>query len=507
MTGNRTSWVSTSLGTIAMMLNGDRGKDYPSKQFRVDTGVPFINAGHLVSGKIDYTEMDFIAEDHFQRLGGGKVEPGDILYCLRGSLGKAACVGEGERGAIASSLLIIRPLQRQLQRYIYYFLISPLGTHLISKYDNGTAQPNLSAKSVADYEIPLAPQSERGRIVDAIESYFTRLDDAVATLKRVERNLERYRASVLKAAVEGRLVTTEAALAKQECRTYESGSVLLQHILTERRRRWVESGKKSKYEDPTLPDETKLHALPEGWCWTTMSALIVEGPQNGIYVPKSQYGSGTPILRINDYQVDWSRPAGELQMVKISDQDAKVYGLHANDLVINRVNSPSHLGKSLLVMERNLPSVFESNMMRLSLAAAVDGRYVQHYLSSFDGKRRLIENAKWAVNQASINQRDVECTPIPLPPLAEQRRIAEEISRSVSASYASSALIKSNILRCQRLRQATLQWAFEGHLADQDPADEPASALLDRIKSERETLKPEKSLRGVRTAKKQQVRA
>ena len=97
----------------------------------------------------------------------------------------------------------------------------------------------------------MPPLREQQRIVEAIESYFTRLDDAVATLERVQRNLKRYRASVLKAAVEGRLVPTEAALAEQEGRDYEPASVLLERILTERRRRWAESGKKGKYQEPS----------------------------------------------------------------------------------------------------------------------------------------------------------------------------------------------------------------------------------------------------------------
>jgi type I restriction enzyme S subunit len=137
--------------------------------------------------------------------------------------------------------------------------------------------PKISQGTIEELGLPIPPSSEQQRIVEAIESYFTRLDDAVATLERVERNLKRYRASVLKSAVEGRLVPTEAALARQEGRDYEPASVLLERILNERRRRWVESGKKGKYQDPEPPDTTNLPELPEGWCWATVDQLAAVG--------------------------------------------------------------------------------------------------------------------------------------------------------------------------------------------------------------------------------------
>jgi type I restriction enzyme S subunit len=107
----------------------------------------------------------------------------------------------------------------------------------LAKQFTGTTIGHLPREAIVEYELRLAPLPEQHRIVEAIESYFTRLDDAVATLERVQRNLKRYRASVLKAAVEGRLVPTEAELARAEGRDYEPASVLLERILAERRRR------------------------------------------------------------------------------------------------------------------------------------------------------------------------------------------------------------------------------------------------------------------------------
>jgi len=157
-----------------------------------------------------------------------------------------------------------------------------------------------------------------------------------------------------------------------------------------------------------------------------------------------------------------------------------------SDIVINRVNSPGHLGKALVVADRHVSAVFESNMMRLSLTSNLDRRFLRDYLNSPTGKRRLTVNAKWAVNQASINQQDVARTVVPMPPLREQHRIAEEVERLLSEAKNCLVIAERGVQRARRLRQSILRWAFEGKLVDQDPADEPASALLERIRADRQ---------------------
>jgi type I restriction enzyme, S subunit len=387
-------------------------------------------------------------------------------------------------------------------RYLEAYLLANPAQVAIDRMKTGISDSGLNLTHGRFKKLPvvLAPLPEQHRIVSAIESYFTRLDDAVATLERVQRNLKRYRASVLKAAVEGRLVPTEAELARAEGRDYEPAPVLLERILAERRRLWEEAelakmtgkGKaprddswKAKYVEPVTSDTNDLPELPEGWSWASMGALTVWGPQNGLYVPKSNYGRGTPILRIDDYQADWSRSSGDLQRIDISPEDAQSYGLSGGDIVINRVNSPSHLGKALAVVDRHLPAVFESNLMRFRLSNAVVPSYIHGYLSSIVGKARLISNAKWAVNQASINQYDVATTAVPLPPEREQLRIVSEIERLLESAQQAAATTLTSEGRLVRGRQSILKWAFEGRLVDQDPTDEPASVLVERIRAER----------------------
>lgn len=169
---------------------------------------------------------------------------------------------------------LIRPRARVWAPGLAYAFLDPQGLQALAKKSQyGATKPGLSLIQVRGFQVGIPPVREQLRIVEAIESYFTRLDDAVATLERVQRNLKRYRASVLKAAVEGRLVPTEAELARAEGRAYEPASVLLERIPAERRRRWYETSRRGKYEEPLTLDTTQLPELPEGWCWAPMDAL------------------------------------------------------------------------------------------------------------------------------------------------------------------------------------------------------------------------------------------
>ena len=151
----------------------------------------------------------------------------------------------------------------------------------------------------ANYPFLLAPLAEQRRIVAEIEKQFTRLDASVAALKRVQANLERYRASVLKAACDGTLVPTEAELARSEGRDYEPADRLLSRILSERRARWEsQENRGRKYKEPVAPDTSDLPELPEGWVWATWSQLSGRVTVGHVGPMKHEYvEAGVPFLR------------------------------------------------------------------------------------------------------------------------------------------------------------------------------------------------------------------
>jgi type I restriction enzyme S subunit len=166
--GHLARFEQVPLGELCYFENGDRSANYPSKSVRTSTGVPFINAGHMVDDGIDMTSMDFIPRDRFDLLSNGKTKPGDILFCLRGSLGKCTCVGDLPEGAIASSLVIVRPGERVLGSYVLAFLRSPLCSELVDRFKNGAAQPNLSARSLKKFPVPVPPLEEQATVVRAV---------------------------------------------------------------------------------------------------------------------------------------------------------------------------------------------------------------------------------------------------------------------------------------------------------------------------------------------------
>ena len=262
-----------------------------------------------------------------------------------------------------------------------------------------TAVPSVRKSDVVEISIPVPSVHRQSEIVAEIEKQFSRLDEAVANLQRVKANLKHYRAGVLGEFFGG---------------------------------------------EPNA----------------RLGDAIESGPQNGLYLPKSVYGTGSPILRIDDYQTDWIRPTGELRRVAASEIQVAAWALREGDLVINRVNSISHLGKCASVPASLAGALFESNMMRLGLKASAVPRYVELYLGGALGRRRLTQQAKWAVNQASINQQDVMATPLPLPDVDMQRRIVAEVDRRLSIVREVEAEVETNLKRAQALRQSVLQTAF-----------------------------------------------
>lgn len=158
------------LGDIAILINGDRGKNYPSQADITENGdVPFVNAGHLNGIDIDFTEMNYISQDKYNSLSSGKFQYGDILYCLRGSLGKKAKVSTTISGAVASSLVIIRPNPERVNcDYLMFALDSPSIREQLTKANNGSSQPNLSAASVRQYCIELPKLELQNNIVQKL---------------------------------------------------------------------------------------------------------------------------------------------------------------------------------------------------------------------------------------------------------------------------------------------------------------------------------------------------
>ena len=187
---------------------------------------------------------------------------------------------------------------------------------------------------------------------------------------------------------------------------------------TERLREFVPALFVEMFGDPV--------ANPMGWRIEPLGAMILNGPQNGLYRPKSEYGSGTPILRIDGFYEGRVTDPACWQRVRLDRATVRRFALRKDDIVINRVNSRPFLGKSAIVPDLGEPAVFESNMMRMGLDPnGLAPEFLISMLQIGSIKKQLCVNAKDAINQSSINQTDVRQLLVVVPPLALQRRYAE----------------------------------------------------------------------------------
>ena len=296
---------------------------------------------------------------------------------------------------------------------------------------SGSAQPFVAVRKTFEKEIFVPPLPEQRRIVAEIEKQFTRLEAGVAALRRVQANLKRYRAAVLKAACEGRLVPTEAALARSPRSTkngppaYETGEALLARILTERRQNWQGRG---QYKEPFLPATEKLEPLPEGWCWLSVETVA--------FVTKLAGFEYTKFVKYD--------PDGDLAVIKA--ENAGLHGFKRTNFsrvkrstVAELTRSQLKPGDLLMVFVGNVGNVARVPddqpyflgpniaMMRVA-ASSANPAYLEMFLRSPVGRSLAMGFVK-AVAQPSLSMGTIRMIPVALPPLAEQTRIVAKVER------------------------------------------------------------------------------
>lgn len=186
------SWEQRKLGEFSEMFNGDRGINYPKDSDMVPEGIPFINAGDLQNGQVNLKGCNKISREKFNQLGGAKIQRGDILYCLRGTLGKNAFVDNFDEGTVASSLVDIRPKNID-GTFLFTILNSDIEYRQRTLNDEGAAQPNLSAKNLADFDIPVPSLEEQ----EEIGAFFATLDNTITLHQREVDKLAKLKKSML----------------------------------------------------------------------------------------------------------------------------------------------------------------------------------------------------------------------------------------------------------------------------------------------------------------------
>jgi type I restriction enzyme S subunit len=486
-------WVWTTLGKVC--TNPQYG--YTTKASDIASGPKFLRITDITGATVDWDSVPYCTTppDDLEKY---RLKDGDLVIARAGSVGRAYRVTSPPTGAIFASYLIRFHSIQVSGKYLGYFLQSPDYWTQISASSSGITLLNVNAKKLSALTLPLPPLPEQHRIVAEIEKQLTRLDAGVTALRRAQANLHRYKATVLKAACGGRLVPQDPA--------DEPASALLQRILAERRQRWEaeqiargKDPKKRKYEEPAPPDTSEL---PEGWVWATVDQ-ITEVQQYGTSDKANPEPDGVPVLRMGNIQ-DGKLDFDDLKYMPKDWPELDKFILEPGDVLFNRTNSAELVGKTAVYREFHPKAVAASYLIRVRVNEAYHPDFLAFYINSSFGRRYIKSVVSQQVGQANVNGTKLSRMTIPFPPAAEQARIVTEVERRLSVVEELEAAVEANLKRARRLRQAVLKRAFEGKLVPQDPSDEPAGILLERIRAEREG--PEAGGKNNRKSSRQQKR-
>ena len=473
-------WVNSKLEDICTII---MGQSPPSSEYNENAkGLPFFQ------GKAEFS--DLFPEIRKWCTAPTKIaEANDILLSVRAPVGPTnlapslCCIGRG--------LAAIRPAKDIPVRYVLY-AIRAFNSNL-TQLGTGTTFDAISGDDVRAFEIPLAPFAEQHRIVAAIEQQFTRLDAGIAALRQVRAKLKRYRASVLKAAVEGKL--TEAWRAEHPAT--EPASVLLERILKERRTKWEADlrakGKdpaKVRYVEPAKPDTANLPVLLEEWCWATMEELaspeprsIQSGPFGSALLHSEFQESGILAIGI-DNVLDGGFSMGSQHRISPKKyEDLRKFTARPLDILITVMAT---VGRCCVVPADLETAIITKHVYRISAnQTAISPYFLMLCFNGGSEVRRQLFGQVQGQTRPGINGEILRRIAIPLPSLSEQKQIIAEVQQWLSVVIDLEAVLEANLKRAERLRQSILREAFAGRLVPQDPNDEPASVLLERIRGER----------------------
>jgi type I restriction enzyme S subunit len=464
------SWAASFLGDLVEVTYG---KALPEKNRNSNGSIPVVGSSGVV---------------------GTHDEPLIDIPCLvvgrKGNVG-AIHLMNGPSWPIDTTYYVMPPAEIHLS-YLRHFL----GSIHLAGLDRSTAVPGLSRDDFYKVRIPVAPYTEQVRIAEKLEELLSDLDAGVAELKAAQKKLAQYRQSLLKAAVEGALT----AEWRSQNTPAESGAQLLQRILNERRTRWeakqlakfAEQGKtpsrdwQKKYPEPVQPDTTDLPALPEEWVWASLDMLgeIASGVAKGTKRDSNVVVREVPYLRVANVQRGYL-DLTELKTILATERDIAELALQDGDVLFNEGGDRDKLGRGWVWRNEVAECIHQNHVFRMRpYAKDIQPELISHHGNTF-GKLWFQKAGKQTTNLASINMTMLRIFPVPVGPATEQQEILEQIRAQLESLTEQERTIELALKQSTAQRQNILRTAFAGQLVPQDPTDEPASVLLERIRAER----------------------
>lgn len=422
-----------------------------SKDQDVNGSVRLIQLADIGDGYFRNKSNRFMNTADAERLNCTYLKEGDVLVArMPDPLGRACLFPNINQEAVTVvdvCLIRVGSNSAIYSKLLKYWVNSPVIRNNIAMNATGTTRKRITRKKLEKFEFPIPSLPEQKQLINLLETHLTTVSQIQARLDAIPKLIEKFRQSVLSDAVSGKL--TEE---------------------------W------SKSQDA------------KDWSLVELKTIMQDGMQNGLYKPKSYYGRGVKIVRIDSFYdgkvVEWDK----IKRVELEDDEKQKWQLRVNDILINRVNSIEYLGKCARVVDLPEDAVFESNIMRFSAdTTRVNPKYLIVYLTSIQGISELRKNAKLAVNQASINQQDVGSVICPLPSLDEQAEIVKQVNQLFAHADQVEKSVATAKARVDNLTQSILHQAFTGQLTkewrEQNPelisGDNSAEALLAKIEAEK----------------------
>ena len=423
------NWCECKLGDVFKTSSGGTPSRKETSYYGGD--IPWLKSGELNDGIISEAE-EFITKEGLENSSAKIFPKGSILLALYGAtVGKIGILDFDSATNQAVCCIYSNPYFDK--NLLFYYLLSQR-KHLINQ-GKGGAQPNISQDIVKNLVLPLPPMAEQERIVEKIEALFADIDEGVENLKTAQAQIKQYRQSVLKSAFEGKLYKT-----------------------TE----WKETQLKN----------------------------IIDSSQIGVVRSTGEQSTqkvGIPYVKMNNITLDGMFNINNIVYVQASSDEIKKYSLKNGDILFNTRNSYELVGKNAIVYNINKPMIYNNNLMRIRTKSQIDSKFLVYQMNSTKFKNCIKRVKKATTNICALYSKDIFPILINIPTLLEQQRIVEEIEKRFTVADELEKTINDGLEKAKQLKQSILKKAFSGQLVPQDPNDEPASILLDRIKKEKQS--------------------